>query len=354
MSSLFDEVAYATAQGIRVAWYMAHLYATRPLTGRRVSRDEGEGEEQPSSKQGRRGPGQQRLMADMARLFASEFADAREGRVPWPRDHDGGLAGLIAGSRRYFSDLPEISWRRDAGRSNDLPAGDERADLPDYYLRNFHYQTDGYLSEHSARLYDTQVEVLFGGTANAMRRRALAPVADFLRGRDQRRFALLDIACGTGRFLRLVKDAYPRLSVTGLDLSDAYLEETRRHLGSRSRYDTVCAGAEDMPFDDACFDIATSIFLFHELPPDIRRAAAAEIARVIRPGGIFVLVDSLQFGDVDGYDPLLESFDRSFHEPFYRSYLDEDFAAMFASHGLILRDEEPAFLSKVMVFDKPA
>ena len=53
-----------------------------------------------------------------------------------------------------------------------MPATDLSA-FPDYYLRNFHYQTGGYLSERSAKLYDQQVEVLFIGSADAMRRQAL-------------------------------------------------------------------------------------------------------------------------------------------------------------------------------------
>merc|ERR1712216_542124 len=44
---------------------------------------------------------------------------------------------------------------------------------PKYYAQNFHYQTDGWLSNESARLYDFQVETLFLGSADAMRRRCL-------------------------------------------------------------------------------------------------------------------------------------------------------------------------------------
>ena len=42
---------------------------------------------------------------------------------------------------------------------------------------------------------------------------------------------LLDVACGTGRFLRQVRLAYPAMRLQGLDLSRAYLEEARHHLG---------------------------------------------------------------------------------------------------------------------------
>jgi hypothetical protein len=52
---------------------------------------------------------------------------------------------------------------------------------PSYYLQNFHHQTDGYLSDASANLYDLQVEILFGGSADVMRRRILAPLSKDLK-----------------------------------------------------------------------------------------------------------------------------------------------------------------------------
>ena len=49
---------------------------------------------------------------------------------------------------------------------------------------------------------------------------------------------------------------------------------------------------------------------------------------------------------------LLELFPESYHEPYYRSYLDEDFAALVARHGLVHVRNVNAFISKVMVIDK--
>ena len=54
-------------------------------------------------------------------------------------------------------------------------------DLPKYFLRNFHYQTDGYLSEKSARLYEFQVETLFSGCAATMRRFSMIPLIKFIK-----------------------------------------------------------------------------------------------------------------------------------------------------------------------------
>ena len=67
--------------------------------------------------------------------------------------------------------------------------------------------------------------MLFNGSANAIRRQALPQLTELFAGRDQRRLRLLDIGCGTGRFLDFVKQAWPRLPVLGVDLSEAYVAE---------------------------------------------------------------------------------------------------------------------------------
>ena len=112
------------------------------------------------------------------------------------------------------------------------------------------------------------------------------------------------------------------------------------------------ANAESLPVANESQDALISIFLFHELPPKVRRAVLRECAGVLKPGGRFVLVDSLQRGDRPDYDGLLELFPQSYHEPYYLSYLDEDFTALGAKYGLVHVRDVNAFISKVMVFDK--
>jgi ubiquinone/menaquinone biosynthesis C-methylase UbiE len=196
------------------------------------------------------------------------------------------------------------------------------------------------------------VEVLFHGSANAIRRQGLPPLHEAFAGRDQRRLRLLDIGCGTGRFLDFVKQAWPRLPVLGLDLSEAYLKHARRHLRRWSRVAFAVGKAEDLPLPDCSQDAVTSVFLLHELPPNIRRAMLRECARVLKPGGRLVLIDSLQRGDEPDYDGMLDLFPQNYHEPYYAGYLDEDFRAMAQVCGLTHRRDVNAFVSKVMVFDK--
>ena len=124
---------------------------------------------------------------------------------------------------------------------------------------------------------ELQVETLFYGAAGAMRRQALRPIAAFMHGRDQRQVRLLDVACGTGRFLRAVRLAYPAMKLSGLDLSKPYLDEAQRHLKGLRPVDWIAANAEGIPLADASQDIVTTVLLFHELPPEVRNFSGALI-----------------------------------------------------------------------------
>jgi ubiquinone/menaquinone biosynthesis C-methylase UbiE len=338
--------AYAATQLPRMAWYAGHDLVMRRLAAA-ARRQAGE---MPRA----RGPvpDQRRIYADMASLLMRDMSNVEAGIYPLPADHDGALPTLLRRSRLFFSDLPEIHERRTRNGTHDVLTEEVRGRRPDYFLQNFHFQSDGWLSDDSADRYDTQVEVLFRGTGNAMRRQALPLLHARFAGRDQRKLRLLDIGCGTGRFLDFVKQAWPRLPVVGLDLSDAYLRHARRHLARWSRVATVVANAEAIPAAAESFDAVTGIFLMHELPPQVRRAVIAECARVLKPGGVLLLLDSLQRGDQDGYDGLLDWFPAHYHEPYYESYVDEDFAAIAEAAGLTYDREETAFLSKIMMFEK--
>ena len=265
----FENLQYAGRQGARVAWYMGHYFASRRFRAAKQS---------PARKTGGKGPGRNFIFEQMGGLFARDLANVAKGYYPMPRDRDGTLREVIETSRRYFADLPLAAERKAQGQGAEVYSAELAEKFPAYFLQNFHFQTGGYLTEESAKLYDMQVEVLFSGTANAMRRQSLVPIAQFLKGKDQRKLKLLDVGCGTGRFLRAVKEAFPRLGITGADLSPNYLQEAQGHL-KPYKITTEVAAAEALPFSDASFDIVSSIYLFHELPPEIRRAAARQFAR---------------------------------------------------------------------------
>lgn len=340
-ASALDGWRYAAGSAARVAWFAGHYLALRRMTTAFHTRD---GEPfRPNAPW----PSRDELIAAMRGLFAKDWANIDAGVYAPPRE---ALSpSWLAKSRAFFRDARAVDARRKDGIADDVP---EAEGLPRYYRQNFHFQSGGWLTEESARLYDFQVETLFAGTADAMRRQALRPIALELKGRDQRQCMLVDVACGTGRFLAEVKHNWPRLPVVGVDLSAPYLARAKRTLAEWSRADLVEGAAEDLPLPDAQADIVTCIYLFHELPPKLRARVAAEIARVLKPGGLFVLVDSLQTGDTPALDALLEAFPVAFHEPYYANYAKADLARLFGAAGLRLESQENAYLSKIMAFRK--
>ncbi len=351
VSRLALRAAYGARQLPRIAWYVGHSLAMRRLA-EAARRRAGESA-RPRARTDAPVPDRSRLYADMADLLRQDLANVEAGIYPLPTDHDGSVPTLLRRSRLFFLDLPDIHRRRENGHHDEVLSEETRGKRPRYYLQNFHFQSGGWMTEDSAQRYDTQVEVLFNGTANATRRQALPPLHEVFAGRDQRTLRLLDVGCGTGRFLDFVKQAWPRLPVLGLDMSEAYVGEARRHLKRWSWLKLVVANGEAIPVADASQDAVTSIFVFHELPPKVRRVVFREFARVLKPGGRLVLVDSLQRGGEPDYDGMLELFPQNFHEPYYAGYIEEDFGAIARACGLTHTRDVNAFVSKVMVFDKP-
>ncbi|MEP3264729.1 MAG: class I SAM-dependent methyltransferase [Hyphomicrobiales bacterium] len=346
-------LSYGLAQGARVAWYTSQGIAMRRMVGRM------EKNLPPPKRQftppKTPTPSLQTLLAGVAKLMAKDMAHVEAGLYPMPEDEEGHLPDILARARRFFADAPKVQMRRRENRHQEVYENHrDESDLPRYFLQNFHFQTDGWMSRESAELYDTQVDVLFHGATGAMRRMGLAEVVRASLGKDQRALTMVDIATGTGAFLRDLTRALPRLPITGIDLSKDYLGEAEARYGHRSRVSFKQANAEEMPFQSDSIDIASCIYLFHELPPKVRRIVAKEIARVLKPGGTFVFVDSLQTDDTPAYNGLLESFPELFHEPYFQGYLEEDLASIFEEAGLTCEKSAPHFFSKVMVFRKPA
>jgi ubiquinone/menaquinone biosynthesis C-methylase UbiE len=350
MATTAERAAYNAGQWARIGWFFGNAYLTARLTRGTYPR--------PST--AIRPMSHREVLDDLVELVRRDRDNIDRGLYRAPRDLLPRPARLLAEARAYFRDLPEVANRRvrtgNAEVFREPPPGTPK--LPRYYLQNFHYQTDGYLSEHSARLYDYQVEVLFRGGADAMRRQALVPIRQYLTaraeaGKPARTARLLDVACGTGGFLAAVKDNYPWMPVTGLDLSAPYLKLAEERLAGHSRVGLVQAPAEAIPMPDGGIDLVTCVYLYHELPRKIRRQAAEEMARVLAPGGRLVFVDSIQRGDRPAFDSILAYFPEAYYEPYYEDYTKDDLVSVFEGAGLRLGAVDIAFMSKILTFEKP-
>jgi ubiquinone/menaquinone biosynthesis C-methylase UbiE len=288
-------------------------------------------------------------------LLERDLANVESGYYPHKLLFQVPVSDYIKLLPRLVRDFPRAIRRAQTRNFKDLPQDLDLAAYPAYFRRNFHWQTDGYLSRRSAELYDVGVELLFLGMADVMRRQVIPPFADRIRAqaRTDRPLRVLDVGCGTGRTLRQIASAHPHVRCYGLDLSPYYVQVARQRLSDLVHAALVADNAENMPFRDGFFDVVTSVYLFHELPKNARRNVLSEIHRVLRPGGVVVIEDSLQHSDGGEVGFFLERFSQEFHEPFYRDYLGDDLSSALGECGFGVEAVEPCFVAKVVSATKP-
>jgi ubiquinone/menaquinone biosynthesis C-methylase UbiE len=306
-------------------------------------------------------------------MFYQDYENVRRGiyKLPWDMTTSGhrqtNPLNVLDKFTRFMREASSTLGRRDAGVPDKVWL--ESGLYPSYYLNSWHYQTDGWLSEESAKVYEASTETVFVGRQDAMQRQNLVPMRSFMQRKnsvDGAGLKLLEVACGTGRFATFVKDNYPRLAVTQLDLSPFYLQEARNNMdywrsrrGGPRPEDTVAsqdrflhAPAENIPAPDASFDVVSTIYLFHELPDDARKAAVAEMARVLKPGGLLVFNDGTQLGDRPINDATQGNF-QAFNEPNWGTHIALDYGKLFSDAGLVPDMKVLASGSKVLSFSKP-
>jgi len=109
---------------------------------------------------------------------------------------------------------------------------------------------------------------------------------------------LIDIGTGTGQLALGALARWPEVTIVGVDASAGMRAMAEAHADEqlagreRSRFRSHVAFADQLPFEDASFDLALSSFVFQLVPN--RARALREARRVLRPGGSLAYVSWLQ------------------------------------------------------------
>jgi SAM-dependent methyltransferase len=127
-------------------------------------------------------------------------------------------------------------------------------------------------------LDDKPTRDLHGGPAYAR---------SFVDDQDCRDRDILDIGCGFGWFELIALDGDAR-SIAAIEPSEGDLATAQAHIGDK-RVDFRVASALDLPFDDGLFDTVVCWEVLEHLPPSAEQQAFNEVARVLRPRGVFYL-----------------------------------------------------------------
>jgi len=326
-----------------------------------------------------------RLVLEAFLCYEQDYARIREEQYREPWDMKSGHRqsspiNVVTQTGRFVSESIGTLARRNRRREEDKniwitdPASPSL--YPDYYRTAFHYQTDGWMSKRSADVYETSTETLFLGKQDAMQRTSLPPIVQFSKNyrnnaskeEEGKPMKVLEVACGTGRFMTFLRDNLPLdAECTAVDLSpyyldaarenDAYWRKTRRKEENRNNRSNgsilgkddikplrlIQSQAENLPFENESFDAVVCVYLFHELPRTVRAKASSEMSRVLKKGGVLVLTDSIQGGELDrpGFDTRIGKFSEM-NEPFFADYCEDNLAGHFV-------DEELTPLGKIVM-----
>lgn len=113
---------------------------------------------------------------------------------------------------------------------------------------------------------------------------------------------VLEIGCGTGNLAIRAKKTHPAVSVVGSDPDPLALSRAQRKAAQLNGIRFERGYAQRLPYADGEFDRVLSSMMLHHLDDDAKSTAAAEVFRVVRPGGRLHLVD--MGGDMTARDGL--------------------------------------------------
>lgn len=160
---------------------------------------------------------------------------------------------------------------------------------------------------------------------------------EFLRWQQLRGtgpFRLLDVGCGTGTLVNLFSDQPGAELLVGLDYSPAMIRRLAGKIGCSpqgARLHAVLGDAERLPFASQSFDVVTCCHSFHHYPH--QAAVIREFARVLRPGGLLVVVDGFRDNVVGWvvFDLAVTLAERRVHHASWSGLRDMILAAGFAT-----------------------
>lgn len=179
---------------------------------------------------------------------------------------------------------------------------------------------------HRAAQYDLLLWLLTLGRERSFRARALS-LAHLSPGES-----VLDIGCGTGTLAITAKRLVGSTGrVCGIDAAPEMVSRAgKKARNAGLEVDFRNALVESMPFPDEEFDVVLSTLMLHHLPAKLRVQCAAEVRRVLKPGGRLLAID---FGTAPGTKGIVAHFHRHGHINL------EEMAMIFREAGLNVREK---------------
>jgi len=230
------------------------------------------------------------------------------------------------------------SWLDDCNAPGSLGSLelDPELETPRYYRNiEIHTQPGNYHAEFAGFLYHWMISPFLVGRDDGdemgWNLACAVPKGDYRR--------ILDLGCGIGKSAFPYCELYPEAEVVGLDYAAPMLKYGHKLAESRGlKVHFTQRLAEDTGYPGGSFDVVSAVWLFHELPGKARAQVVREAHRLLRPGGVFAIMESPPFKVLqERYSPLsaflLDSTGRRMEDPFLPGFLAEDRVHLFEQGG---------------------
>jgi len=148
---------------------------------------------------------------------------------------------------------------------------------------------DGLSSAYEEMLKDPIRERFTGGGCEFFHARKAELIRKYFQRRrlDTQKMSYLDFGCGKGDLLKLLGADFG--SAAGCDPSAGMLAAGQ--LGDSGITARVQDDPSRIPFDPGQFDLVTAVCVYHHVPPAERDSLTAEVRRVLKPGGVFAIIE---------------------------------------------------------------
>jgi|GEM_PF-4005121 len=243
-----------------------------------------------------------------------------------------------------LKDLKSFLARKNRKDSHDIKTKKINDDCPEYFKRNYHYQTDGYFTLDSAKRYDHQIELLFLGTAHIMRKVAYSVLKPFLKSNA----SVLEFGAGSGTSGHQFKLLFPDIELDLLDPSESYLAHAKS-ISPETFNEYIPAFIENFKSSKK-YDCIYSCFVLHEIPVRHWDSMIQTLKDLLKENGHILIIDSQQNCDKIEHQFALDQFAEDFYEPYFQEFREKSLVEYFEGHGFKLIEKKEVLFSKSLLF----
>jgi ubiquinone/menaquinone biosynthesis C-methylase UbiE len=163
---------------------------------------------------------------------------------------------------------------------------------------------------------------------------------------------ILDVCVGTAASSLLVAGHNAKNHILGIDISDEMLSIARRKIAQRklANVEVQNMSATAMQFADNSFDVVMVSFALHEFEKELREKVFQEISRVLKPGGIFCVLDFARQNN--RINRVFMKGWAIIEPPCFTDFLGLDWRSHSKAHGLCFESEHEFSFSKLYLLRK--